>query len=1025
MESTNPLKRAANLTEMAEISSFKNDNNLNDELNNWLEQSGLSKYDFEKKLYEKGISKDKFLEIIHSGPPTKLNFKNKWDEKLIYILNNFKGSKYTGAAILNSFSIPFYKYFIWEIKKFCKQFPDLYIYILDIEKIILNLAERLNNQLTNVCTQTLIWNFYEFRKENNLSFSNYLLIHLNNNKNKYKLLEKVPVLARNIVEITENYITYIKEIIERYISDYADIRKEFLEDKIVKLYSINIGQGDTHKNGKSVAILNFQNDKKVVYKPRSLSIDMGYNKFLKWLNTKKIKHKLKIITSINKKQYGWQRYVENKECQTNGQVERYYYRMGVLIGVLFTLNSTDMHYENIIANGEFPEIVDLETIISNNIYHSYEDNFPLKVVLNTILGSGITNTGSLFSETIDTDISALTGIPKQKSKKIKNSIINYSEDGNPKLDFKYFETEEQKNLVKINGKWIDPFEYMESLKNGLLDCLNIVKVEKKYLVNELIDNCFDNSFIRIVPRASQTYASFLNASYHPKYLMRGIDKEFLYELLWNVCKQEPKMKKLVNSEVIDLLNNDIPYFFTKTNSLDLYNSQNLNLGRLYTKTALEIIKEKVSQIDRKFIILQLKLLELSLIDFKNKELTINEVEKLSDTNKKFKTNNYELEIGDCISNYALFDHEKTTWIGWFSDSSVNKFSLRSANYTMYNGSLGISLFLLELGRFYDNKKYEEISLKVAQFLINEAFNKEKFLTVSAINGLGAIVYLSFYIYSRTKNDWYYHQGVRLMENLNNYNKEKIPTKDYMNGHAGIIHLLSNIYRKFNIEKARSIACIYADHLSSYIYNHTNHFISSLISNGIAHGISGYRIAFENLNSLEDSKYRKIIKYLNKIENEKTALYNEDNLKNIGYWCNGKLGMIYEKSYREILNCGVERKLDSNILKESKREILNTERICLCHGTFGILNLLISLSKFNPTLIDIEVIRKTRDRLLKSEEIRKKINYQIETGQFGLFIGISGIGYTLLRTKDPSIPDIIHFDFPKEEDEVKNEKNTVY
>ena len=155
------------------------------------------------------------------------------------------------------------------------------------------------------------------------------------------------------------------------------------------------------------------------------------------------------------------------------------------------------------------------------------------------------------------------------------------------------------------------------------------------------------------------------------------------------------------------------------------------------------------------------------------------------------------------------------------------------------------------------------------------------------------------------------------------------------------------------------------------------------------------------------------------------MYNEDNLKNIGYWCNGKLGMIYEKSYREILNCGVERKLDSNILKESKREILNTERICLCHGAFGILNLLISLSKFNPTLIDIEVIRKTRDRLLKSEEIRKKINYQIETGQFGLFIGISGIGYTLLRTKDPSIPDIIHFDFPKEEDEVKNEKNTVY
>ncbi|RIL41016.1 type 2 lantipeptide synthetase LanM [Staphylococcus gallinarum] len=1024
MESVSPLKRAAYSDEISKISVLKNENSLKDGLKNWLEQSGLSKYDFEKKLCEKGISKDKFLEIIHSEPPTKLNFQNKWDEKIIYILNNFKGCKYTGDYILNSFATPFSQYFREEIRKFCERFIDIHIYFSDIENIIINLAERLNNQLTNVCTQTLIWNFYDFEKENDLSFFDYLLVHLNNNENKYKLLEKVPVLARNIVEITENHITYIKEIIERYIIDYIDIRKEFFEGKIVKLDSINIGQGDTHKSGRSVAILNFQNNEKLVYKPRSLSIDIGYNEFLKWLNTKEIKHKIKIITSINKKHYGWQRYVENDECQTNEQVEHYYYRMGVLIGVLFTLNSTDMHYENIIANGEFPEIVDLETIISNNIYHSSEDNFTLKTILNTILGSGVTNTGNLFSENIDTDISALTGIPKQKSKKIKNSIIKYSEDGNPELDFKYFETKEQKNLVKVNGEWMNPFDYIESLKNGLSDYLNIVEKEKKYLIDEIIDFCFYDSFIRIVPRASQTYSSFLNASYHPKYLMSGIDKEFLYELLWNVCTQEPKMKKLVNSEVIDLLNNDIPYFFTKTNSLDLYNSKNLNLGCLYTKTALEIIKEKVNQMDRKSITIQLKLLELSLIDFKNKKMTINEVEKMGDITTRCKTNNYELEIGNYIYKYALVDQKRITWIGWFSDSSINKFSLSSANYTMYNGSVGISLFLLELGRYYNNKKYEAMSLNVAQFLISEAFNKEKFLTVSSINGLGAIVYLSLYIYSITGNDWYYHQGVRLMENLNNYNKDKIATKDYMNGHAGIIHLLSNIYKKFNIERARSIACIYADHLSSYIYNHTSHFIDSLISNGIAHGISGYRIAFENINSIENDKYRKIIKYLDEIEIEKTSLYNEGN-NHIGYWCNGNLGMIYEKSYRESLNSVGETKVDSNIVNESKKEILNMERICLCHGSFGNLNLLISLNKLNPTLIDIEVIRKTRDRLLRSEEIRKKINYQMETGQFGLFIGIAGIGYTLLRTKNPSIPDIVHFNFPIEEDEVKNEKNTIY
>ena len=268
-------------------------------------------------------------------------------------------------------------------------------------------------------------------------------------------------------------------------------------------------------------------------RPRSLFIDVGYNKFIEWLNKKPVVYKLKTIQSIDKNEYGWQQFVQSRDCQTYNEVERYYYRMGALIGILYILNSTDMHYENIIANGEFPEIVDLETIIANNIYQSSNDYFPLNINLNTILGSGVTNTGNLFTETIDTDISALTGIPKQKSKKIKTSTIKYSENGDPELAFSYFETREQQNLVKLNGKWMNPYEYNNYLEKGLSDCLSVIKNHKKYIVNTLIDDCFKEAHIRVVPRASQVYASFLKSSYHPQYLTNGKDKEFLFELLWN------------------------------------------------------------------------------------------------------------------------------------------------------------------------------------------------------------------------------------------------------------------------------------------------------------------------------------------------------------------------------------------------------------------------------------------------------------------------------------------------------------
>lgn len=1019
MQNVNPFKKAARLDEIKEALEGKCSNFSYSDLDKWLEQSGLKESEFNEKLYEKGMTKKNFLELVHSEPPTNLEFKNKWDKKLLYILNTFKGFNYNENQILNSFSTPFSQYFCNEIKNDFVSLKNISDYILDIEKVVDNLAQHLNSQLTKMCSQSLISSFYHKKEEIGLAFPDYIYTYLNKNENKYKLLSSLPVLARNLVEITENYIIYIRELIERFINDYFDIKKILFNDDRLKLISIEVGQGDTHRNGRSVAILKFEKNKKIVYKPRSLFIDVGYNKFIEWLNKKPVVYKLKTIQSIDKNEYGWQQFVQSRDCQTYNEVERYYYRMGALIGILYILNSTDMHYENIIANGEFPEIVDLETIIANNIYQSSNDYFPLNINLNTILGSGVTNTGNLFTETIDTDISALTGIPKQKSKKIKTSTIKYSENGDPELAFSYFETREQQNLVKLNGKWMNPYEYNNYLEKGLSDCLSVIKNHKKYIVNTLIDDCFKEAHIRVVPRASQVYASFLKSSYHPQYLTNGKDKEFLFELLWNVCKQEPQMKKLVNSEISDLFNNDIPYFTTKTNSLSIYNSKNQNLGKLYSKTALEMIKDKLLIIDNKTISLQLKLLKLSLIDFKHKELTINEVEKLKSSgmsvhlNKEFS----DLKIGEYIYKNAIFNLNNITWIGWFSNSSTNNFSLNNTNYTMYNGSVGIALFLLELGRYYDKKEYKEMSLNLAKFLVNEAFKKEKFLTVSAINGLGAIIYLSFYIFSRTNKKWFFNQGIKLIKKLNNYNKSNIITKDFMNGHAGIIHLLINIYIKFNINEAKMIAFSYADDLSIYIKNHTSSFIESLISDGIAHGISGYKIAFESVNNISNGNYTHIIKYLTKLESEEDYSNNIVNSTHLGYWCNGWLGKIYERVFRKKLNYSFFTNHNFDFYEKCKKEIPNMERICLCHGSFGNLNLLISLYNMDSQLITKESILEIRNNILNSKDISEKIDYQIKTNQFGLFIGLSGIGYTLLRTKDFTIPDIIHFNFPQEESDV--------
>ena len=55
------------------------------------------------------------------------------------------------------------------------------------------------------------------------------------------------------------------------------------------------------------------------------------------------------------------RKIENIPCKNESEVEHYYFRMGIHLFLGYALGATDLHGENIIAHGEYPVIIDMET----------------------------------------------------------------------------------------------------------------------------------------------------------------------------------------------------------------------------------------------------------------------------------------------------------------------------------------------------------------------------------------------------------------------------------------------------------------------------------------------------------------------------------------------------------------------------------------------------------------------------------------------------------------------------------------
>ena len=206
---------------------------------------------------------------------------------------------------------------------------------------------------------------------------NFFIDYFKKPQSLNELFKKYPLLEELIVTSVQQYINVMTEMFIRLNQDYPQIKSSLIgTDEQLELKKVIRG-GDIHRQGRSVCILIFEgvNSKKaykVVYKPRNLEIDLAYEKFLLWANHH-LKIPLNLVKLIARENYGWFEFISSKNCQSIDQVHHYYQRLGYLMGIVYLLIGSDIHFENVIVSDENPYIVDLECLLVP-IITSHEEN---------------------------------------------------------------------------------------------------------------------------------------------------------------------------------------------------------------------------------------------------------------------------------------------------------------------------------------------------------------------------------------------------------------------------------------------------------------------------------------------------------------------------------------------------------------------------------------------------------------------------------------------------------------------------
>jgi len=103
---------------------------------------------------------------------------------------------------------------------------------------------------------------------------------------------------------------------------------------------------------------------KLVYKPRGLGVDVHFLGLVEWFNGRGSHPPLRVARAIDRGSYGWQEFISAEPCRSEEEVHRFYQRQGAFIALLYVMQATDFHSENLIAAGENPVLVDLESLLT-------------------------------------------------------------------------------------------------------------------------------------------------------------------------------------------------------------------------------------------------------------------------------------------------------------------------------------------------------------------------------------------------------------------------------------------------------------------------------------------------------------------------------------------------------------------------------------------------------------------------------------------------------------------------------------
>jgi type 2 lantibiotic biosynthesis protein LanM len=753
----------------------------------------------------------------------------------------------------------------------------------------------------------------------------------------------------------------------------------------------------------------------------------------------------RILTILDRGDYGWVEYVEHRSCASDAEIRRYYRRTGHFLSLVYALNGSDFHFENMIADGEHPVPIDLETIYHHRakIVAGDADEMAARLRVSVLATDLLPDPVKVDHQYFD-----ISGLARSEQEEGEADLVVWKHINTDGMDYCY---ELQRpppahNLPKLNGKVAALNDYTDIIVGGFEEAYRFLREKADVLLDESgpLRSMFTRES-RFIYRSTALYSLILRRALHPAYLGDGVDFGAQLDVLARKLLKEsdkPITWPLLQAETVSLWRLDIPRFTARGDENALSMGFGNPIVECFVDSAWNAARTKLDGLSEEDLQWQLSLI-VGSFDVRSANLgTDPSVATASEEHEEYP----EIEplgrdellqaatkLADEIEAKAF--RQSNGDLGWMVLNyapATERYTLQPMENDLYNGRAGVGLFFAALEKISPGSSYRALahaSLKPIRRWIKLAPDEE--LTVF---GFGGYAGLSSIAYALTRAGEFLGEDELIADarlaalRIRADRIEKDDSLDAMNGAAGAIPALLACYGATGEPEvlARAVACgrhlLQRRALDKFGFK-TWPTLDGCHLTGFSHGAAGIAYALLQLYKITtDAEFYQAA--VDGICFEGCAFVREQNnwpdyrraATRLSQgpmfcmaWCHGApgigLGRIAALDMMD--TCDVRRDIEAALASTSSANLLPRDHLCC--GNAGLMDTLCAAGERFPHGEWSRKALQLAARTMARGNKRGGFNIAFHNGFFNpsLFQGTAGVGYQLLRLADPTkIPSVL-------------------